>query len=220
MTIASYNDLVTAVQNWLYGRTDLQARVPEFISLCEAKLNRQLKCRQMIVRETAMTDPNATEPEFITLPANFHSLARPPRIKAGAATGRPRLKYASALQIDEIRFEFESNGASPGEPQYYTVLGSELELVPTPDKAYTIEIATRQYIPGLANSNQTNWLITLAPDAYLYGVLMEAAPYMHEDERIATWANGLTGAINGLNALSDEATYNAGPLTMRRRGHY
>ena len=50
---------------------------------------------------------------------------------------------------------------------------------------------------------------------------MEAAPYMREDERIAVWSAGLAAAIQQLNDLSREATYNSGPLSMgrARRGY-
>jgi hypothetical protein len=47
------------------------------------------------------------------------------------------------------------------------MIGSQMELAPTPNENYTVKCLPRQY-PGLA-SNATNWLLTLAPDLYLYG---------------------------------------------------
>ena len=47
----------------------------------------------------------------------------------------------------------------------------------------------RANIPPLA-SNGANWLLTLAPDLYLYGALLESAPYIKEDGRIQTWGLG------------------------------
>jgi hypothetical protein len=75
----------------------------------------------------------------------------------------------------------------------------------------------RQNIPPLA-ANSSNWLLALAPDLYLYGALLESAPYINEDARIQTWGLGLTTAIDGLNRLSLASTFNAGPLVMRVSG--
>jgi hypothetical protein len=42
MAISTYTELQAAIPNWLGGRADLTLRIPEFITLCEAKLNRTL----------------------------------------------------------------------------------------------------------------------------------------------------------------------------------
>jgi hypothetical protein len=97
------------------------------------------------------------------------------------------------------------------------VFGGEIELAPTPDRNYTIEMVYRASIPSLA-ANAGNWLLTLAPDLYLYGTLLESAPYIKEDGRIQTWGLGLTAALNDLNALGLASTFNAGPLTVRVSG--
>jgi len=39
----------------------------------------------------------------------------------------------------------------------------------------------------LDDDNQDNWLTKYAPDALLYAVLLEATPFLKNDERIATW---------------------------------
>jgi hypothetical protein len=75
----------------------------------------------------------------------------------------------------------------------------------------------RQNIPALA-SNTTNWLLALAPDLYLYGALLESAPYIKEDGRIQTWGLGFTAALSDLNNLGLTSTFNAGPMTVRVSG--
>jgi hypothetical protein len=90
-------------------------------------------------------------------------------------------------------------------------------LAPTPDRNYSIEMVYRANIPSLA-TNAGNWLLTLAPDLYLYGTLLESAPYIKEDGRIQTWGLGLTAALNDLNALGLASAFNAGPMTVRVSG--
>ena len=110
-----------------------------------------------------------------------------------------------------------SRRSTSAEPRYFTVFGDELEFAPTPDAAYTIEMVYRRNIPPLAE-NADNWLLTLAPDLYLYGALLESAPYIKEDGRIQTWGLGFASALNDLNSLGLTSTFNAGPMTVRVSG--
>jgi hypothetical protein len=210
MAISNYTELQAAVANYL-ARDDLTLRIPEFVTLCEAKLNRELFVRQMEERSTVTVDTAADEPEFITLPDDFQSMRR---LRLSSVTGKPRLQYLSGAQADEKRY---GGSDVAQQPAYFTIVGDEMELIPTPDSAYEIEMVYRKTIPPLAD-NTTNWLLTLAPDAYLYGTLLEAMPYTKDDERIQVWLAGFSAAIDGLNRLSLTSTFNAGPMAVRASG--
>jgi hypothetical protein len=211
--IVDYTSLQAAVTEYLARDQDatLVARIPTFIQLAEAKFNRQLFVRQMERRSTALVNTASSEPEFISLPADFQSMRR---VRLSSVMGKPCLEFKSGTQLDEYRFAASDIAA---QPRYFTVFGDEIELAPTPDAAYTIEMVYRQTIPPLASSG-TNWLLALAPDLYLYGALMESAPYIKEDGRIQTWGLGFTGALNDLNNLGLTSTFNAGPMTVRVSG--
>ena len=212
-TIVDYTSLQAAVTEYLARDQDatLIARIPTFIQLFEAKMNRMLYVRQMEQRSTTTADTLSTEPEFISLPADFQSMRR---IRLSSVSGKPHLDFKSGTQLDEYR---SSIGNAVGQPQFFSIFGSEIELAPTPDSNYTIEMVYRQNVPALA-TNSTNWLLTLAPDIYLYGALLESAPYMKEDERIQVWAAGLSTALDGLNSLGMTSTFNSGPMAMRTTG--
>jgi hypothetical protein len=208
--IVNYASLQSAVTEYLARDQDtaLIGRIPTFIQLAEAKFNRELFVRQMEQRATALTNVAASEPEYISLPSDFQSMRR---VRLSSVSGKPSLEFKSGTQIDEYRF---GTGNVAGQPRYFTVFGDEIELAPTPDAAYTIEMVYRRNIPPLAASDP-NWLLTLAPDLYLYGALLESAPYIKEDGRIQTWGLGFTTALNGLNNLGLTSTFNAGPMTVR-----
>jgi hypothetical protein len=211
--IADYTSLQAAVTEYLARDQDttLIARIPTFIQLAEAKFNRQLFVRQMEQRSTALTDVTSSEPEFISLPADFQSMRR---IRLSSVTRKPHLEFMSGIQLDEYRTRISN---TPGHPRYFTIFGDEIEIAPTPDADYTIEMVYRQNIPPLAD-NSSNWLLALAPDLYLYGALMESAPYIKEDGRIQTWGLGFTTAMTDLNNLGLTSTFNAGPMTVRVSG--
>lgn len=227
MAIAQYSDIAPAVSNWLFGRVDLVNRVPEFITLAEAKFNRKLMCRQMEARSVVTLDTTIASPEFIALPWDFHTMRRVRVLNAftptgGVAVSKPRLHFASGAQMDDLR----DRHSAPGVPNWFAMFGTQIEVLPTPDQDYMVEMVYRQNIPALNTTPTvngvvqslitTNWLLTAAPDAYLYGVLMEAAPFLRDDDRTPLWKAGVDGVIAELNSLSEEATFNAGPLTLRR----
>lgn len=211
--IADYASLQTAVTEYLARDQDLTliARIPTFIQLAEAKFNRQLFMRQMERRSTVRINIASSEPEFLLLPADFQSMRR---IRLSGVTGKPRLEFKSGVQVDEYRFATSNVTA---QPRYFTVSGDEIELVPTPDAAYAIEMVYRKNIPPLASS-ASNWLLALAPDLYLYGALLESAPYIKEDARIQTWGLGFSSALADLNNLGLISTFDAGPMTVRVSG--
>lgn len=211
VSISTYTELQAAVANWL-ARDDLTARIPEWVALFEAKANRTIFHRSMEARSTATIDTETDEPEMISLPSDFQTMRR---VRLSSVAGKPRLEFKSGAQIDEYR---TSIGNASGQPGYFSIFGTEMELIPTPDAAYTIEMVYRANIPALGATNATNWLLTNHPDAYLYGALLESAPYMKEDSRIQTWALGLGTTIDAINNVGMASTYNAGPMQMRVSG--
>lgn len=211
--ILDYASLQTAVTEYLARDQDatLIARIPTFIQLAEAKFNRGLFVRQMESRATAVVNLASTEPEFISLPGDFQSMRR---VRLSSVAGKPCLSFKSGTQMDEFRY---GTADVAGAPKYFTVFGTEVELAPSPDQAYTIEMVYRANIPPLA-SNTSNWLLTLAPDLYLYGALLECSSYIKEDSRIQTWGLGFTAALDDLNNLGLTSTFNAGPMQITASG--
>ncbi len=211
MAIATYTDLVSAITEWLArdGDATLTARVPDFITLAEAKFNRLLRVPQMEKRATTTIDTASTNPEFITLPSDFQSMRR---VRLSGVEGKPLLTFLSQTQIGDYRY---NNADAADQPVYFSVVGTEMELAPTPDSNYTVEMVYRANIPALSSSNATNWLLTLAPDLYLYGALLEATPYMQNDERIAVWGGAMQAALEQVNSMGMNQAFNAGPVEVR-----
>lgn len=211
MAISNYTELRDAASNWLGGRTDLSARIPEFITLCEAKLNRLLFVPQMETRSTTSVDTTDDEPEFISLPTDFQTMRR---VRLSGVTGKPRLQFMTQTQLDDYRYSIDNVS---DQPVYFTIMGSEMELAPTPNEDFALEMVYRKNIPALA-SNSTNWLLTAAPDIYLYGTLLESAPYIKEDDRIQVWANGFATVLEDLNTLGFRQSFDSGPTTISLPG--
>jgi hypothetical protein len=72
-------------------------------------------------------------------------------------------------------------------------------LAPTPAAAQTLEILYYQQPPLLGDEVQTNWLTQYAPDLLLYAALLEATPFLKNDERIQTWQGMYDRAASAIN---------------------
>ena len=73
-------------------------------------------------------------------------------------------------------------------PRYYCDYDYTHWLVaPTPALAYDFEVLYYERAQPLDSSNQTNWFTTYAPQALLYGSLLQAMPFLKNDERTGMW---------------------------------
>jgi hypothetical protein len=196
----NYTELQSSIASFL-NRQDLTAVIPTFVTMVESGLNRTLRHRSMLSRATASLDT-----DFTTLPADFLE-AKNIQLNTTPVTS---LKFVSIEYADVLKTD------STGQPQYYTLVGDTLEVVPAPDTAYTVELVYYKKIPPLAD-NSTNWLLTMYPDVYLYGALMQASPYLKNDERLSVWGSLYTSAIADLNLSSDKAEFSGAALVMRAK---
>lgn len=184
MTLSTYTDLKSAVADWL-DRADLTARIPDFIALAEAQMNRVLRLRRMTARATA-----SVETAFTAVPADYLEALSFTLDEGENLTPSPPATLSAA----------SANSATTGRPRSYAVVGSEFQLHPAPDRPYGVTLTYFARIPALSASTPTNWLLTDAPDAYLYGALLQAAPYLRDPEAIGVWSAGFEGAMAALRA--------------------
>jgi hypothetical protein len=91
-----------------------------------------------------------------------------------------------------------------------------LEFIPTPDTTYDGELTYYAKIPSLSDSNTSNWLLAYAPDLYLYGALVEAEPYLKNDERIAVWGELYLRVIADIEVADERASVASTPLVRAR----
>ena len=202
MSISTYAELQTAVANWL-DRTDLTARVPEFITLAEARIGRRLRVRGV---EERSTTPLVSAQEYYALPSDFLE-ARNVQINTNPVNV---LTYRTPEQLDK---DFPYSTA--GTPCAFTIIGEEIQLKPVPSTTDTMEIAYFKKLSALSASNTTNWLTTNAPDLLLYGSLIEAEAYLVDDPRIAVWKGAFDESISEWNRQENKGRYSGSHLEIR-----
>jgi hypothetical protein len=204
MALTTYNELKTSIGDWL-NRSDLTTAIPDFISLAEAQIERTLRTRQMIVRANASFDA-----QYGAVPSDFLE------VKSLKLTSTNPQTPLSFLSIDALDNEMTKYTAS-GKPKFFGVVGGQFRIVPTPDANYTTELTYYAKLTKLSTSVASNWLLSSSPDIYLYGSLLQAAPYLQDDARIQTWATLYERALNDLQTADDRGSSSGGALLTRAK---
>jgi hypothetical protein len=198
MALDSYTNLKTEISSWM-SRSDLTAQIDTFIDLFEAWANRNLRVRQM------ENEATATAAEYISLPTDYVGL----RDVQVQSTPRRQLQYVTPEYADMVT----ADGAT-GDPSYYTIVGNQLRLVPSPASADDVRISYWQEVPALNDTQTTNWLLGEYPDSYLYGSLMHARAFMPDEARSEFIKSSWQAVVTEIQRAGNRSNL-GGSLTQR-----
>ena len=208
MAISTYAELQTAVANWL-DRDDLTDRIPEFIALAEARMNRVLRLRLMESKYTAST---ASGQRNYALPTGYIQMRN---FQVNTSPISP-LQYVSPEIYDRLY-----GSTTTGTPEIYTIIANEVQLGPIPSSVQTMEMLFYKKITALSTGNPTEAMLTDNPDVYLYGSLMEAEPFIMNDERVPLWMQGFQQAVADLQEQDNKDRHSGSARrVMNTSGYY
>jgi hypothetical protein len=204
MTITSYATLQSEIASWL-NRDDLSSIIPTFIQFVESDVNSRLRHQKMVIRAQATSNQ-----EYVQLPGDWLEA-----INIHIIDGAQPLSYVTLNEADRINKQ-----QIVTQPSFYSIMDDALEIIPAPGSNIDIEMIYYGKIPALSNQNTSNWLLVKAPDLYLYGSLVHAAPYLLDDQRVGLFANMYNSRLEALALESDKAVHSGGPLVARTRKTY
>lgn len=164
MSITTYAELKTAVANWL-ARSDLTTYIPDYITLLEAGLNRDLR-----VREQEYSTDLTVAAQAVSLPTGFMGVRR----MYIATDPTHTITY-----VEPDTFWGSQASVTAGVPLVYTIEAEYFQFGPAPDTSYTVKL---MYWKRLDVSSAAHALFTNNPDLYLYGSLLQAAPFINEPD--------------------------------------
>lgn len=204
MALSTYTELKSAIADWL-NRDDLTSVIPTFISLAEVGMERVLRTRNMLVRATATLDT-----QYSTVPSDFLEIRT---AKLLTSPVQP-LTFQSKDVLDQLDAERGNGG---GKPLDFTVAGNQIRVSPAPDGEYTIELDYYAKLEKLSDSVASNWILASHPDAYLYGALLQAAPYLQDDARAATWNSLFNAAVEAIKTADERSAMTGGAINVRTK---
>lgn len=191
----TYGGLKDGIASWMH-RTDLTARIPDFIALAEADIGRDVRVQAM---ETLATGTLTGE-----------ALDFPDRLLEVRRLGH---KTNVCDFREPVRYQELKDAKSSA--NVYTVIGQKLYILQgTNGDAYSL-----LYVAGFAplvNDNDTNWLLTNFPDVYLFAALKHACTWTQDDQSLARAAGLYQTAKSAANLVDQDTTF-AGRLSVRAR---
>lgn len=204
----TYNSLLNDLRAYLERGATLATdptvyeMLPMLIGMAERRLARELKIQGTVNVVTSI------------LVAGQSVYDKPDRWRetvsmfVGTGTGNNTRSEIYPRAYEYIR-SYWPNPTTTGTPRFYADYDySHWLIAPTPASALPMEILYYELPPLLDDTNQTNWFTEYAPNALLYATLLESAPFLKNDERIATWEgfyNRSVAALNGedIRQISD-----------------
>ncbi len=205
MSLDNFDNLKKEIIDYSH-RGDLGNKIDTFIQLAENAMYsngvQPLKVRSMEIVSTA-----ATAGEYVELPPDFES-ARSVRLVTNDGSGELR------FQAPEQLFKHPTTG----QPQFYTIVGNEIQFGRVPDSAYTLEIQYFRKAAPLSTDNQVNEILTNHPQIYLFGSLAMLFSFTQDSEQEASYGQKFIGAIQGANQADKKGRYGPAPTMSLDHG--
>ena len=189
----TYDNLTSLVLQYL-ERSDaaVVAFIPQAIMLAEFEIAENIKTLgQMNVAESYMEAGNPV----IAKPSRWRKTVSMTLTTANA----PFSKQPILLRKLEYLNAYAPDVTATDTPLFYADYDADHWLVaPTPDVGYAFQTLYYARLVPLSSQNQTNWLTQNAPNAMLYGVLKQTAPFLKDDARLAVWSGLFDAALLAL----------------------
>ena len=198
-TAMTFTTLKQDVQRYLERGNTLASdpivfeQIPRLINLAERRIARELKVEGFI---NVVTGTLSVGQSVYPKPDRWRDTVS---INIGTGTTGNDRKILFSRVYEYLR-SYWPNALETDTPIFYSDYDySHWLLAPTPDAAYPFEILYYELPPLLDESVQTNWITEYAPQLLLYGTLVEATPFLKNDERIPVWQSMYDRAAAMLN---------------------
>jgi hypothetical protein len=173
--VLTYDSLTANVLQYLERQDPAVVNaIPTFITLAEFAIAQEIKTLgQLQIVEGTM---NAGNP-VIQKPSRWRK-----------TTSMNVIVNGQKQPILDRRYEYLTNywpnNTETSQPLYYSDTDwDHWYIAPTPDQNYSFEVLYYERIAPLSSTNQTNWLTQNAPNAMLFGTLLQAMPFLKNDQR-------------------------------------
>lgn len=174
--IVNYASLKTAVADWL-SRADLTSFIPNFIQNAENRIYREVRVRQMIRGSTFTIAANDDD---FDIPADYLEFIR-------VVVNTTPVTALVRTTIDNAQRQFPRSG-STGAPVYLAFVNNSVAVFyPRSNGTYDVSFTYYGRTASMTSDADNPWLIDDASDLILYASLVESAPFIKDDARVAMW---------------------------------
>ncbi|NBV06659.1 MAG: hypothetical protein EBS06_05425 [Proteobacteria bacterium] len=201
MTLATFSDLKSAIENWLNetGNQAIIDNAADFITLAECwmKENMEFRPRYLETRETLTSSE-----ETVDLPDGFLGISQ---LRIDSVSPRKILRTTTQNDMETY--------SGTGQPEKFVVESTYLRFCPIPDQSYDFSLLYYKFPTALSESNTTNSILTNQPNIYLWASLLQAALYLKDDPQIEKFGNLLESSVRNRYQRDLKEKYSA-PVQM------
>ena len=200
----NYREIVTAAQAYT-DRYDeeLVRSMPAFTRVVEGRINNALRTGDQAVRAQIWL---LRDEEYYGLPSDWGGARDVEILKDGTKTGGRTLTYLAPEEMNKL-------SRSPSRPysrhNYYTIIAGQIQVAPPTDNE-VLEIVYYQRLPELVQDEDTNWLATKNPDAYIFGLCTEISAFAKDPISYETYKMRFAEAMMDIT-MEDQVTRWSGP---------
>jgi hypothetical protein len=173
--VMTYDSLNSTVLQYLERQDQAVVNaIPTFITLCEFEIAQEIKTLGQLNVVTA------------NMSANNPVLQKPARWRKTVSMAITSSNTTTPVLLRKFEYlkTYWPDATQTALPEFYSDIDYDhWYLAPTPDQAYAFEVLYYERIQPLSSSVQTNWLTQNAPNAMLYGTLLQAMPFLKNDQR-------------------------------------
>lgn len=198
-TAMTYTSLLNDIRNYLERGATLATdpavfvQLPSIVGLAERRLARELKIQGTV---TVVNSTMVVGQAVYAKPDRWRETIS---IHIGTGDGYNTTKEIFPRAYEYMR-QYWPNQTQTGTPRFYADYDYQhWFMAATPSAAFPYEVIYYELPALLGEDVQTNWLTEYAPDALLYASLMEAAPFLKNEEIIPIWEGFLARSIAALN---------------------
>lgn len=199
--IETYDGLIAYVTAHLELDAETVTQLPTIIRQAEYRLNRLVT---MPERETSATLTTTAGEQAIALPSDFRQ-ARNLRYPGSAGY---------SLNLVGMDVLHDGYSYASGQPRVFAIAEGNVNLGPVPDAEYSLTLTYLRTIPGLSETNQTNWLLTTNADVYIYAVLWQTAAWLEDVQAALAFRSEMMEIVDELNKSGTRYNFGA-PLRPR-----
>jgi hypothetical protein len=195
----TYAQLKTAIQDYTENtESSFVTNLPTFIQNAESRIFKLVDLE--VFRKNATSELSTGGDPYLSVPTDYLASF------SMSITVSNEKQFLLQKDVNFIQ-EYSPNPATTGVPKYYAFFDIDNFIVaPTPDSAYPVELHY-YYKPAsltAGSDSGTTWLSENAPNAMLYGSLVEAYTYMKgEQDMLSMYEKQFTEALTRIKDLAE-----------------
>lgn len=194
----NFGEIKSTVADYL-NRTDLTNNIPFWVNTAMRKIERINNFNYMLSTTTSLAFADGSD--SVTPPSDLKEVVWWYAVENNS---KNFLEHVARKEIEKLELD-----TSPTEdrPTKWAWVGTNFKVVPTADQTYTNKMLYYAKSAELSSDSDTNWLTNNVPEVLIYGALLEATPYLKDDQRIAVWNSYYEGALAELTSQDNSEAW-------------